>query len=56
MAPRTRVLGKLQVIAPNFDWISALFDPVVISRSNYCGIGFSIVIWKPLNCLIKQSK
>ena len=39
---------KLQVIARNSDWFIALFAPVVIGRSNYFGIGFSIVIGKPL--------
>ena len=28
----------------NSDWFIALFAPVVISRSNYFGIGFTTVI------------
>ena len=40
----THALSKLQVIARNFDWLIALFAPVVIGRSNYFGIGFLGVI------------
>ena len=37
-------LGKFQVTAWNFPWFIGLFAPVVISRSNYFGIGFLAVI------------
>ena len=40
----SRVLSKLQVISWNSDWVIALFALVVIGRSNYFGIEFSIVI------------
>ena len=43
----SRVLSKLQVISRNSDWFISLFALVVIGRSNYSGIGFSTVIWKP---------
>ena len=35
-----RTLNKLEIIACNFDWLIALFAPVVIGRSNDCGIVF----------------
>ena len=38
----------LAVIVRNSAWFIALFAPVVIGWSNEFGIGFSIVIWKPL--------
>ena len=41
-------LSKLLLTARNSDWFIALFAPIVIVRSNYFGIGFSTVIWKPL--------
>ena len=44
----SRSLSELQVIATNCDWFIALFDPVVIGRSNWFDFGFSTVIWKPL--------
>ena len=44
----SRALNKLQIIAGNSDWLFALLTPVVIGQSNYFGIGFSTVIWKPL--------
>ena len=34
--------------ARNSDWFIVLLSHVVISRCNYFGVGFSIVIWKPL--------
>ena len=43
-----RVLSKLQVIARNCDWSIAVFNPIVIGRSNPFGFGFSTVIWKLL--------
>ena len=44
----SRALSKLHVIARNSDWLIALFVPVVIGPSNYFGVSFSTVIWKPL--------
>ena len=44
----SRASGELQVIARNCDWFMEPFVPVVISRSNCFGFGFSTVIWKPL--------
>ena len=48
IAPRTRdfsrASSKLQVTARNSEWLIAMFAPVAIGRSNYCGIGFSPVI------------
>ena len=41
-------LSKLLLNARNSDWFIALFAPVVIVRSNYFGISFSTIIWKPL--------
>ena len=43
-------LSRLQVIAGNCDWFIVLFAPVVTGWSNYFGLGFSTVIWKPLYC------
>ena len=43
----SRALSKLQVINWDSDWLIALFAPVVIDESNYFGIAFSTVIWKP---------
>ena len=43
-----RALNKLRVISVNSDWFIAPFAIVVIGRSNYIGIAFSTVIWKPL--------
>ena len=52
IAPRTRdfyrASSELQVIARNSDLFKALFVPVVIGQSDYFGLGFSTVIWKPL--------
>ena len=42
------VLSKLRVVARNFDWFIALFALLAIGRSNCLCIGFSTVIWKPL--------
>ena len=42
----SRAFSKLQVIARNSDWFTALFAPIVIGRTNYFGIGFLTVIWK----------
>ena len=44
----SRALSELQVIARSCDWFIALSAPVVISRRNCFGFGFSTVIWKPL--------
>ena len=44
----SRALSTLQVIAWNYNWFIALFAPVVFGWSNYFGIGFLTVIWKPL--------
>ena len=41
-------LQVVQVIARDFDWFIELFAPVVIGHSNYFGIGFSKITWKPL--------
>ena len=41
-------LSKLQVIAKNSNWFIALFSGFVIGRSKHFGIGFSTVIWNPL--------
>ena len=47
IAPRTRdfscASSKLQVIAMNCDWFTALFVRVVIGRSNCFGLSFSTV-------------
>ena len=43
--------SKLQLISRNFDWFIALPAPVLIGRNYYLGIGFSTVIWKPLQWL-----
>ena len=47
IAPRTRdfsrASSKLQVIAMNCDWFTALFVRVVIGRSNCFGFGFLTV-------------
>ena len=41
----SRALSKLQVITRNCDWFIALFaSELMISRSNYCAIGFSTVV------------
>ena len=40
----SRAFSELHAIARNSDWFIALFALVVIGRSNYFGIGFSIVI------------
>ena len=44
IAPYTRdfyrTLNKLEIIACNSDWLIAVFVPVVIGRSNDCGIVF----------------
>ena len=37
------------VIGKNSDWFIALFSLVVIGRSDYFGIAFSTIIWKPLS-------
>ena len=42
----SRALSKLQEIARNSDWFTALFAPVVIGRSYYSGIDFWTDIWK----------
>ena len=44
----SRAFNKLQVIARNFDWLIALFAPVLIGRSNYVAIAFSTRIWKQI--------
>ena len=49
-----QVTGNLT--AENSDWFAALFASVVIGRSNYIGIGFSTVIWKPLYYAINLSR
>ena len=43
----SRALNKLQEIARSSYWFIAVFAPVLIGRSDYFGIGFSTVIWKP---------
>ena len=40
----SRALSNVLVIAGTSDWFMALFSLVVISRSNYFGIGFSTVV------------
>ena len=44
----SRSLNKWQVIVRNSDRLIALFARVLIGRSDYFVIGFSTVIWKPL--------
>ena len=43
-----RAFSKL-LVTRNSDCFIALFAPVVIGKSNYFGVGFSTVIWKPLH-------
>ena len=41
--------GQVTGNGRNSDWFMAMFAPVMIGQSsNYSGIGFSTVIWKPL--------
>ena len=53
-AQSSRSLSKLQAIARHSDWFIPPFAPVVIGRSNYFGIGFLTVIWKPLQSSINN--
>ena len=58
----SRAWHRLHVFASNCEWLVVSFISVAIGQSNYFGVGFTTVNWKPLyytdflNTLAKKDK